>query len=312
MKVKLTLVISLFIVGFNHAQSSGLQLLEVGPTAAELSLSEAAVATPNGSSSIYTNPALLVMQQRPSISLGYTNWIADSNNLFGGINLKNGNRAIAFSFYTSGISGFEQRNNPGDSNGDFSIQYVSISGAYSREFKWFSAGIAAHYLNEEVFPFRANGYAINLGLATALSNDRIRIGTSLLNIGEMEKLDQVATNLPSSFNFGVAVDVLEFVHEKSPELPILATIMVDYVQPIESFSSNEQDFTPSETYFNLGLNLLITEIVEVRAGYKTQDNARPTSFGLGFIAEKVTFRYALIPFNTGFGTVHSIGLQYQL
>ncbi len=312
MKAILSLVLSFSLFSLLQAQSSGIKLLEVGPTAAELSISEAAVATPNGASSMYTNPSLLVMQERPTLSLGYTNWIADTNNLFGGINLVNDQRAFAFSFYTSGISGFEQRNNPGESNGEFSIQYVSISAGYARDFKWFSAGIAAHYLNEEVFPFRANGYAINLGLATSLTDDRIRIGTSLLNIGEMEKLDQVATELPSSFNFGVAIDVLEFVHGKSPDLPILATFMADFIQPLESFSGDDQDFTPSDTYFNLGLNLLISEIVEVRAGYKTQKNARPTSFGLGFITEKVTFNYALIPFNTGFGTVHSIGLQYQL
>jgi hypothetical protein len=36
------------------------------------------------------------------------------------------------------------------------------------------------------------------------------------------------------------------------------------------------------------------------------------SYGIGFIAEKVSFDYAIIPFNTGFGTVHSIGLQYEL
>ncbi len=295
-----------------YAQSSGLQLLEVGPTATELSISEATVATPNGSSSMYTNPALLVMQNRPTISLGYTSWIADSDNLFGGINLKKGNRSIAFSFYTSGISGFEQRNNPGESNGEFSIQYLSISGAYAYDFKILKAGIAGHYLNEEVFPFRANGYAFNIGLAGELLDERLRWGASILNMGEMEKLDQVATELPTSFNVGVSMDVLEFVHGKSPNLPILATLMADWVHPMNESILDNQNFNPSESYFNLGLSLLVSEVVRVNTGYKTQDNVRPYSFGLGFITEKVTFNYALIPFNTGFGTVHSIGLQYQL
>ncbi len=312
MRVLLSLLLSLSVVVLVNAQSSGLQLLEVGPTALELSVSEAAVATPNGSASLFTNPALLAFEERPSISLGYTNWIADTNNLFGGINLSNGTRAFAFSFYTSGISGFEQRNNPGESNGEFSIQYVSISVAYARNFKWFNAGITAHYLNEEVYPFRANGYAINVGLASELFDDKLRVGASLLNIGEMEKLDQVATDLPSSFNLGLSVDVLEFVHGKSPDLPILASVMLDFVQPIEEIETDNQDFNPSDSYFNIGMNLLVSNVVEIRAGYKTQDNSRPTSFGLGFIAEKVKFSYAFIPFNTGFGTVHSIGLQYQL
>ena len=111
---------------------------------------QTSTAIPNGAHSIYSNPALLAMEDRPSISLSYTNWISDSNNLFGGINLVKGKRSIAFSFYTSGVSGLEQRNGPGPSNGDFTIQYLSISGAYAYNFEYFSAGISGHYINEEI------------------------------------------------------------------------------------------------------------------------------------------------------------------
>ena len=312
MKLTITFLFLVFVFSQLNAQSSGIQFLEIGPTAAELSLSGAAVATPNGASSIYTNPSLLVLQDRPSLSFGYTNWILDTNNLFGGINLKRGNRAFAFSFYTSGISGFEQRNNPGESNGDFSIQYLSISGAYAINLKGINVGFSTQFLTEDIYPFRATGYAFNFGISTSLSNGGIRLGTSLLNIGTMEKLDETSTILPSSFNLGIAVDVLEFTHKKNPELPILFTFMGDFVQPIESMGSNDEDFIPVTSYFNVGLELLVSQIVKINIGYRTQQNVRPMSYGIGFIAEKVSFDYAIIPFNTGFGTVHSIGLQYEL
>lgn len=312
MKLTITFLFLVFVFSQLNAQSSGIQFLEIGPTAAELSLSGAAVATPNGASSIYTNPSLLVLQDRPSLSFGYTNWILDTKNLFGGINLKSGNRAFAFSFYTSGISGFEQRNNPGESNGDFSIQYLSISGAYAINLKGINVGFSTQFLTEDIYPFRATGYAFNFGISTSLSNGGIRLGSSILNIGTMEKLDETATILPSTFNLGIAVDVLEFTHKKNPELPILFTLMGDFVQPIESISSNEEDFIPVKSYFNVGLELLVSQIVKINIGYRTQQNVRPMSYGIGFIAEKVSFDYAIIPFNTGFGTVHSIGLQYEL
>lgn len=295
-----------------NAQSSGFQLLNIGATAAELSISEATVATAFGASSIYSNPAMLASENRTSISLGYTSWIVDSNNLFGGINLVNGKRAAAFAFYTSGASGFEQRNGPGESNGEFSIQYVSIAGAYAYAFKYFSIGVAGQYLNEDVYPFRANGFAMNAGIVTSAIDERIRIGAALTNAGEMEKLDQRATELPTKFTVGTSIDVMEFVHWQSPELPILATIMADFVMPLHDQQDEFDEINPDENYLNLGLNLLISEIVEIRAGYKTSNNVRPVSFGLGFIAENVRFNYALVPFNTGFGTVHSIGLTYQL
>lgn len=313
MKKNILFLLTLFISGSLYAQQSGLKLLEIGPTASELARSETSVATPNGSPSLFSNPALLAMSRNSTISLGYTNWISDSNNLFGGINLKKNNRALAFSFYTSGVSGFEQRDAPGESNGDFSIQYVSISGAYAYDFKYFSAGISGHYLNEEIFPYRANGYAVSLGLASSLFKDRIRLGTSLLNLGEMEALNDVPTELPMSFNIGIAADIMEFTHMKSPDLPILITLMADYVIPVDDSEANTYtDYNPDENYMNLGISLVIADVVQVNSGYKTGDNTRPVSFGAGFITEKVTFNYALIPFNTGFGTVHSIGLQYQL
>ncbi len=313
MKKTIFFLFALVIPGLLYAQQSGLKLLEIGSTASELARSETSVATPNGSPSLFTNPALLAMSLNSTISLGYTNWISDSNNLFGGINLKKNNRALAFSVYTSGVSGLEQRDAPGEPNGDFSIQYVSLSGAYAYDFSYFSAGISGHYLNEEIFPYRANGYAFSLGLASSFLNDRIRLGISLLNLGEMESLNQVPTELPTSFNIGIAADVMELVHFKSPDLPILVTLMADYVIPVHNSEPNTYaDYNPDENYINLGVSLVIADVVQVNSGYKTGDNTRPVSFGAGFITEKVTFNYALIPFNTGFGTVHSIGIQYQL
>lgn len=306
------LTISL-IAHSGFAKQSGLKLLDISPTPSELARSETSVATPSGSSSIYSNPALLVLNSGSTIDLGYTNWISSSNNLFGGINLLKGNRALAFSFYTSGVTGLEQRDAPGESNGDFSIQYLSISGAYAHDFNFFTAGISGHYLNEEVFPFRATGYAVNLGLASSLLEDKIRLGASLLNLGEMGDLNQSPTELPTRFNVGFAADLLEFTHPKSTDLPILITIMADYVVPTENTSSsNYSDFNPEDAYVNVGLSLEVAKTVIVNTGYKTGDNTRPWSFGAGFITEKVVFNYALIPFNTGFGTVHSIGIQYQL
>ena len=293
--------------------SSGLPFLDIAPSALELALSEANTATPNGASSIYKNPALLVMQNRPSISLNFTNWIQDSKNLSAGINLKKNKRAFAFAFYTAGVNDLEQRNKPGKSNGEFGIQYVAISGAYARDFNWVTAGIALSYLNEDIFPYRSNGYAFNIGVATTLFEDKIRIGSSLINSGSMEKLNERATNLPTSLNFGIAVDILQFIHRKSPYLPILATIMVDFVHPIEFLESNEMNsLSENSQHFNFGLKLLVSDVIEIRSGYKTENSSRPISFGLGLVTNKVTFNYAIIPFNTGFGTVHSVGLQYKL
>lgn len=292
---------------------NGLNLLEIAPGASELSRGETRIAVPNGANSIYSNPALLSLEQRSTIDLSYTNWLADFNNVFGGINLKKGNRALAFAFYTSGEDGFEQRDRPGESNGNFSIQYLSIAGAYSHDFNWFTLGISGQYLNEDVYLYRANGYAINLGATSSLLNDRLTLGASVTNLGEMEELNTIATQLPTSFNAGFSVDLMEFTHYKKQDLPILVTLMADFVAPLNDENPDRfTDYNPDKSYMNFGISLEIAEVVIINSGFKTGTDTRPLSFGAGILTDKVIFNYALIPFNTGFGTVHSVGIQYQL
>jgi hypothetical protein len=316
--MKYTHIIAVLIFTFcsNSAfaqRGSGLKLLEIAPTASELALSETRFGVPSGASSIYSNPALLALTPTSSINLSYTNWVADATNLFGGINLRNENRAVAFGFYSSGVNGIEQYDQPGTSNGTFSIQYLSISGALAYEFKYFTIGASAQYLNENIYLYEASGYAINVGLAQQFWDNRITFGVAATNIGEMDEINEDPTELPTSIGIGFSASVLELTHQKNKDLPIKVSVMADYVVPIEENSTDRYtDFNPDEAYLNAGISLLVAETVEISGGFKTGDNTRPYSFGLGFITEKVNFNYAIIPFNTGFGTVHSVGIHYKL
>ena len=256
---------------------------------------------------------MLVFNPYSTINLGFANWITGDNNLFGGINLKKGNRAFAFAVYSFGGFDFEQRDEPGPSNGDFSMQYLSIAGAYAYDFKWFSAGAAFQYLNEDIYPDKATGYAVNAGLARSFLDERLRIGASILNLGEMSKLNETSTDLPTTLKAGVAVDVFEFNPPKNKNLPILVSLYADYVHPYETIKNSDfTDYDQESDYLNFAISFNIANVIEISSGYKTGDTERPITFGAGFFTQKLSFNYALIPFNTGFGTVHSIGIQYQL
>ena len=159
-----------------HAQRSGVALLDVAPNPFALSLSEAGSAWGQGGSNSFGNPSLLVSSERSSIEIGYTNWIADTKNIFGSFHKKLDNRAFAISFYSAGLQDLEQRDEPGPTNGLFSVQYLSISAAYAQSFKWFNAGASVHYISEEIYPYRSNGYAFNIGLSRSFAKDRIQIG----------------------------------------------------------------------------------------------------------------------------------------
>ncbi|MFN1833948.1 PorV/PorQ family protein [Balneola sp. MJW-20] len=312
-KILPALLILICIATEIQAQSSrGLQHLNISPTAFALSRSEATTAVHDGAASIFINPALLSLNPESTIDIGYSRWIADVNSIFGGINFVNGKNALALAFYSMGSGDFEQRDQPGPSNGNFTVRYLSVAGAYSRDLDWFSVGIAAQYLYEEVFLYQASGYAFNLGLARYFLDDRIKTGLSFTNLGEMGDLNNISSDLPANLRVGISADLFELSAVKNDDLPILLSIYTDFVNPV--ITTESSDFTNvnnNDPYFNIGLSFEIAEVVEISSGYKTQNNVRPWSFGAAFMTEQVDFNYALIPFNTGYGTVHSIGLQYK-
>ncbi len=54
----------------------------------------------------------------------------------------------------------------------------------------------------------------------------------------------------------------------------------------------------------------IADLIQLRGGYKFGPTARPISTGLGLVIDPVTVKYAMIPFTTGYGMAHSIGVQF--
>lgn len=290
---------------------SGLDFLNIGPSARMLSISEATTASAVGPASIYSNPSLLVYDDRSSVDVSYTLWIANVNNQFAALNFIKNDRAYAFGVYSSGSDGFEARDRPGQSAGNFSIRYLSLSGAIAQKLGPFSVGITGQYLREEVFQFRASGYAFNAGATASFLDNKIRAAASIKNIGHMESLDEESTALPSSFNAGLSASLIQFSTPGENDLPVIVNLIADWNQPIEEnpgsdfIESNEND-----GFFTLAMDLNIGDLLSVQGGYRWGPTERHYSVGLGLFVESVRVNYALVPFTTGFGTVHSFGVQY--
>lgn len=290
---------------------SGLDFLNIGPSSRLLSISEATTAAKTGASAIYTNPSLLAWEETSSIDANYTLWISEVDNQFAAINFLRSGYAYAFGVYSSRADGFEARDQPGPSAGNFSINYLSISGAFAYKLGPFSAGITGQFLREEVFQFRANGYAVTAGLSTQLYNNRVRAGLSINNIGNMESLDDISTTLPTTFNLGASADLIEFVTPGDNDLPVLITLMADWSKPIEDNPTSDFiDRDGDESFFSVAMSADVGELIFLQGGYRFGPTERPLSFGAGLLVEPIRINYAIVPFSTGFGTVHSIGLEY--
>lgn len=314
MRITATLFFALFLTTQLAAQreiGSGMDFLNIAPSSNQLSISEATTATLSGSSAMYSNPALLVLEPSSSLEISYTLWIADVNNQFASANFLRDGYALALGVYNSRSSGFEARDRPGDPIGNFSISYLSISGAAAYKIGPFSAGITGQFLREEVFQLRANGFAVNAGIAAELFQQRVRLGAVLQNLGEMDELDIEATSLPTNFRLGAMANLVEFTTPGVNDLPILLSLHTEWIHPLEDLPTSDFiDHGDNDDFFSIALSADIADLFDLRGGYKFGPTERPVSFGLGLNIDPVTVNYAVIPFSTGFGWVHSIGLQF--
>lgn len=313
MKRTLVFLFLIFTAAGLDAQDtgSGLDFLNIGPSSRLLSISEASTAVLTGPSAIYTNPGLLALEDRSGIDVNYTLWISDVDNQFAAVNFRQRNWAFAAGVYNSTSDGFQARDQPGPSAGEFSIGYLSLAGAAAYKIGALSVGATVQYLREEVFQFRANGYAFSGGIAAEFLDRRIRAGASVKNIGNMESLDQISTTLPSTVNIGIAASAVEFVTPGANDLPILISIYADWSKPLEENPASDFfDGDGFESFFSLAMNADIADLFYLQGGYRFGPTERPFSIGAGLGIDPVRVNYALVPFSTGFGTVHSLGIQY--
>lgn len=312
MKTRFSSVIITFLALFNctatvEAQSSGLDFLNIGPNTRSLSLGEAVTALPMGGSSIYTNPANLAMDTTSTLTADYTLWVADLYNSHIAVNLKQDhNQSLAFGLLNSSSDNFEARSAPGPSDGSFSVNYLSVSGAYAKAFSNLSVGAAAHFIREEYFVNHASGYSFNVGVSSYWLEGRLRAGASVLSVGQMNKLSNQATELPTNLRAGVVAELFQFIPPKNKNLPVLVTLYGDYINLLEDQSRNEEN-----SFFNLGLSFDVAQLIEIRGGYKVGNTDRKIAFGIGLDTQSLSFNYSMIPFETGFGTAHSIGIEYH-
>lgn len=315
MSIRFFLFLSLFWVSSLptvFAQETGLELLTLGPGTQALGLNEAVTAELLGASSLYSNPANLAFEKSSNLNADYTLWIGDLTHTHAGVNLRKNNRALAFGFMGSQVGNIPLRGNqPGPPNGTFNMTTLSVSGGYAYRLGSFSLGTTLQYLREEYYIYNASGYAANVGASVQLWDKRLQIGSSIVNLGKMDKLQNQSTTLPTLFKTGISAQLFTFVPQKNQDLPINVSIKSDLVLPLQSAQQTTQGTPSDDIYSNIALEFTVAELIDIRTGYKTGDTVRPWSAGMGLNTSEISANYAIIPFKTGFGTVHSLGLNYR-
>jgi hypothetical protein len=291
--------------------TSGLQFLTIGPNAHSLSISEAHTAVPLASNSLFTNPANLMLSDRSSLGASYTLWIGDTQNTQASAVILRENDAFAFGILSSLVDDISVRQTPGPSRGSFSVRYLALTAGYARQFGFLSAGISGSYIYEQFFQTDASGYAFTAGITGTFFEERLRAAAALTNAGRMQKLVNQRTELPVALRLGLDVNAIQISAFAGAEVPVVINFSADFVAPIdESFQGNAENLIESGDYLAFGTDIQLYDIISARAGYRTGNTTRNWSFGAGITIDPIVFNYAFIPFETGFGMVHSVSMQY--
>lgn len=297
-----------------NGTSTGMQFLLMGPSAHNMGISDGHVASKTGASAIFLNPSMLAMENQSSATLSYMLWpVTDTQNSFAGVAFRREKDAFGFAILSSFIDDIPFRTGPTSNPDLFAVRYLSLAGSYARNYGPLSLGVTGMYLYEQFFQQDALGYGMNAGIGLNVLDERVRLGTSLRNLGSMNDLAETATKLPTILSFGSEMKLMQFsTSATQDEIPLLVSLVTDYNVPLNEIRESDDTInSQDEGYFNVGLELNISEIIDLRSGFRSGDTQRRFSFGAGLLINEFYFNYAFMPFNTGFGTAHAVSIQYM-
>jgi hypothetical protein len=117
----------------------------------------------------------------------------------------------------------------------------------------------------------------------------------------MDPLAIEASPLPSVWRTGVSADILQFSVNGSSEIPVVINASSDAHVPFEG-----------DAYVSSAVTVTVSDVLAFHGGVRTGETRRPFGAGLSVIVQNIRFGYALVPFDSGFGLTHTVGLQFGI
>lgn len=299
--IRITALI-LLIATSVHAQSGdGMGYLLLGADAMQLASSETVSALGYGPSTLFSNPALLGFEERSAVSVSNTFWLNDAFNRSASATFRGRKWVLAAGVLQSTVDGIEARQVPGPDAGTFDVSYLAFTAGLSRTLGPLAVGAHASTLYERIFDRSATGYRVGGGAALRLLDDRLRFGTVVTNLGEMQPLAIEATPLPRIWRSGVAADILQFSVNNIRNVPLTLGLAADVHVPFDQAA-----------YVSGSAALAASDVLVLRGGIRSGDTTRRWTLGLEVVQPRFRFSYALLPFELGYGTSHSLGLTFAI
>lgn len=298
MRLKMRIIfVILTVMAILHAESgeSGLDFLKI-PVSARTASTMGVFSQVSGSPfAIFDNPVGL-LNKDTKIGLSHNFWFADVSGdaLAATIPLKKGNLGVGFNFVK--IPGIEIREIPSDeARGEVEAQYLSTSIGYAYPiFSKLSVGCTVKYLYEHLYTSNAGGVAVDIAGHWQIPSG-LDLSVSLNNIGQMQTLKEQATTLPTLFKIGIVRP------EIFADSPVNFTLGLNLIANVVT----------ERTYFQVGGEMLFTNLIKIRSGYERVGTINRTSLGAGLSLGRFEIDYAFIFMPDGLGYPNLISLIYR-
>jgi len=282
---------------FSQGGAAGLQILEVGYSARDLSLANSNDVITGEPTAIYTNPAgLASIENENGIGLDFmlthrTYFAGTTIDMFG-TRFQGGGFSFGTSLLLSSVPDIEVRTSPSDDpQSSFSAKDFALAVGVAHNFDNVSVGISALYLYEKLFVYESSGYALNFGMQYSPMED-IRIGLSGGNFGSSSAMISEKIALPAFIRIGGS-----------------------YTKPLDDNFSitgylEGAAFKSAGISPGIGAELSFQNYIKFRAGYSSGIEIAGYSFGAGVSYSLLKFDYSYIPLKQDFGNSQTFTVSF--
>ena len=282
----LFLVIALLSPLHLSAQTAGFPSLRLSGSARPAGMANLSAALQGPEAA---NPAALSATTQRAYAFSHNAWIGDIEQQHLHAVKQGAHSAWALRAQIWQADGIEYRTGPSRQPlGTFGAYDLATGIVYARSLSsGMRLGGQIKLLRQSISTQSAIGYGIDMGLLYPLG-DHLLAGAALLNAGAMNRLERLATPLPTEGRIGLTYEGVQ-----------------DLLLGIEIQKARETDLS-----LHAGGQYWTQDFLALRLGYQTADS-RGLSGGMRIRVRSWTVDYAYMPFSNGLGQAHQVSLQFN-
>lgn len=319
---KILLIISiLFLAGESKAQLfptlggqragiSTAQFLKIGVGGRATAMGDAFIAVANDVSSLYWNPAGLVLSKKNEIMFSHNNWVVDIGHEFLGASYHlSSNDVVGISLSALHMEDMQVTTevNPFGTGEYFSFGDFSIAATYSRRMtEQFSFGATVRYFEETLDKLKMRGVLVDLGTFYWTGLGTTRFAVTITNFGNelapdgkvilfggRETKQWQSFSPPTMFRIGFAFEPYQTERHR-----ITTSVQLNHPNDNSENVSTGVEYSWEEMFF-------------LRGGYKINVEEQDFSFGAGFNLDldiaSFTLDYSFVDFER-LGSAHRFSI----